>query len=819
VANAAEIFGSYRLLSPIGRGGMGVTWKAQRLEAGPGAPLVVVKRILPALRSDPELIESFVNEAHVTAALSHPSIAQVLDFGRVGDEFYFAVEFVHGRTVEALLAASAARGLPLWPVPVACLVTQGVLSALQYAHTRLGPDGTPLEIVHRDISPDNVLLSFEGEVKVVDFGVAKARLRGREETAAGLVKGKWTYFSPEQATGERLDGRSDLFAVGVMLYRMVCGRLPFEGELFAAVNKMRRGELPSPLALNPTLPAPLVAVIERALATNREQRFQAAHHMSTALQTVLDDTARGHGAPSLRAFVRWAFERDLKAEGLAPAEPAERAGIAAWLVRSSAAVPVLPEAEQPQRAAQTQAATSAGPKQAPSRRIPRLAYLGLFLLGAAAASALVAQSVRPPREAPPIEFLRGQALGRVETLHARLETVDPPVARQLAPRVAGLRFLLQGGEPGEQFVESCALMAQELERALAVAPPPAPLPPRLIQDEAPPKTAEATPPREPGPIDWLTATAANEQQVTLTSPRHNVLAAQPLASKESVATLPPKEPLNLFNIGELLPVGRNAEGKEVLVPLRYATPGRQLGFSQLRFLDFRPLGGEVRRIGKFGVGHESTTARTLEVQAITTEAGHFLVLDGLEKFPVVQFRRREGPAVVLLNCGGETFQLISSRSVKAPKSCALALLEDQDARSRVTVTVARRTSVLEEPVLPRDSDWDVRVPMERNVQVSDTALKRAQESLSSAVLQIRRGRMSSADASLTFALREMPQSAELNLLKGVVNARLGNADLALQHYRTFLALAPTHRSADSVRKLIAETEREQGTTVPSVVPR
>src|SRR5688572_29379962 len=121
-------FGPYRLLSRIGHGGMGVTWKAVRRDAGSGAVPVVLKRILPDLRADPELIESFVNEAHVTAALSHPNIAQVLDFGRVEGEFYFAVELIHGRTVEAVLEAAHGRGLPALPVPMACLITLGVLS-------------------------------------------------------------------------------------------------------------------------------------------------------------------------------------------------------------------------------------------------------------------------------------------------------------------------------------------------------------------------------------------------------------------------------------------------------------------------------------------------------------------------------------------------------------------------------------------------------------------------------------------------------------------------------------------------------------------
>ena len=175
MAPAENDFGPYRLLSRIGRGGMGVTWKAVRKDAGADARPVVIKRILPDLAEEPALIEAFVNEAHVTATLSHPNIAQVLDFGRVEGEYYFAIEFVHGRTLQALLAAAAKKGLPTLPVPIACLLTQGVLAALHYAHTRAAADGRPLRIVHRDISPDNLLIGFDGV-----FGQAFERRLKRE---------------------------------------------------------------------------------------------------------------------------------------------------------------------------------------------------------------------------------------------------------------------------------------------------------------------------------------------------------------------------------------------------------------------------------------------------------------------------------------------------------------------------------------------------------------------------------------------------------------------------------------------------------------
>src|SRR5688572_14199028 len=137
---------------------------------------------------------------------------------------------------------------------MACFIAAEVLRGLQYAHAKAGPNGTPLKIVHRDISPDNLLVGFDGQVKLVDFGVAKARLKGRAETQAGLVKGKMPYFSPEQARGEALDARSDVFAVGVTLYRMVCGRLPFEGLGHFAMVRAQKGDYPPARALNTSVP-------------------------------------------------------------------------------------------------------------------------------------------------------------------------------------------------------------------------------------------------------------------------------------------------------------------------------------------------------------------------------------------------------------------------------------------------------------------------------------------------------------------------------------------------------------------------------------
>jgi serine/threonine protein kinase len=182
-------FGRYQLLHRLARGGMAETFRAQLTGAAGVTKPVVIKRMLPSHAASSTLVAEFINEARIGANLSHGNIAQVLDFGCVGSNYYLALELVDGCSLAQLLKRSEAAGSARVPVPVACAIAIEVLKGLHHAHSRRGDDGQPLNIVHRDISPENILISFEGETKVVDFGVAKSTLPGRDETEPGMVKG------------------------------------------------------------------------------------------------------------------------------------------------------------------------------------------------------------------------------------------------------------------------------------------------------------------------------------------------------------------------------------------------------------------------------------------------------------------------------------------------------------------------------------------------------------------------------------------------------------------------------------------------------
>src|SRR5215217_6362950 len=210
-------FGRYELVSWLGRGGMAATWRARWVGDAGITKSVLIKKVLPAYVADEAFISMFINEARISATLSHGNIAQVLDFGRVGGEYFLAMELVDGRPLHHILKRAAKTGLKQLPVPLAVYIALEMCRGLHYAHTRTDDKGTPLDIVHRDISPDNVLISYEGQVKIVDFGIAKAQMARNFKTEPGVVKGKYLFFSPEQARGHEVDARTDIWATGLVL--------------------------------------------------------------------------------------------------------------------------------------------------------------------------------------------------------------------------------------------------------------------------------------------------------------------------------------------------------------------------------------------------------------------------------------------------------------------------------------------------------------------------------------------------------------------------------------------------------------------------
>lgn len=311
-------FGRYTLLMPLSTGGMGEIFLA-RLEGSHGFDkLCVIKKILPHLAQNQEFVSRFVDEAHILVKLQHGNIAQVLDMGvhhgAAGeDEPYIALEFIDGKDLRKVLARMRDRQLPL-PLSFVLSVVTRMLDALAYAHRKRGDDDKELNLVHRDVSPQNILISYEGEVKVIDFGLAKSAL-SLSKTNPSIVMGKFMYMAPEQARHKTVDRRSDIYAVGLCLWELVTGKSPFEdvpsGEL---MGKVGNPSIPPLNTVEPLCPQALSDAVARALSPDPAQRFQAAEEFRGTLQGILQQIDPQAGAESTSRFMRDVFAAEYQAE-------------------------------------------------------------------------------------------------------------------------------------------------------------------------------------------------------------------------------------------------------------------------------------------------------------------------------------------------------------------------------------------------------------------------------------------------------------------------------------------------------------------------
>lgn len=279
-------FGEYTLLRRLAVGGMAEVYVAKAVGVGGFERLVAIKVIHPRLSEDDHFVQMLIEEAKISVVLNHNNIAQCFDLGCIEDSYFIVMEFIEGADAYQMLRKATAAGKPL-PVDLCSFVAAEVLRALDYAHRKTDGEGRPMGIVHRDVSPQNVLLSHNGEVKLVDFGIAKAAMR-TEETEAGIIKGKYYYMSPEQAWGDPLDSRSDIFSLGIVLYELLTGTMVYQEEnIPALLDKVRKAEIPPPTRLRPELPPLLSAIVERAIQKRPEHRYQTAQDMGQELRDFL----------------------------------------------------------------------------------------------------------------------------------------------------------------------------------------------------------------------------------------------------------------------------------------------------------------------------------------------------------------------------------------------------------------------------------------------------------------------------------------------------------------------------------------------------
>jgi tRNA A-37 threonylcarbamoyl transferase component Bud32 len=301
-------YGPYRLLEKVAVGGMAEVFRAKRSGVEGFEKVVAVKRILSHLSDNKEFVDMFIDEAKMVAGLAHPNIVQIFDLGKIEKSYYIAMEYVRGRDLRTILRRGRDRNLRV-PLDLTTFVVSRVCSALEYAHRAKDETGRPMMIVHRDISPQNILISFEGDVKLTDFGIAKAATKA-SITDRGALRGKLLYMSPEQAWGKPIDRRSDIFSLGIVFYEMLTDQKPFLGNSEMSILEMvRECKVAPPSSLNPRIPEKLERVVMKSLERDPEVRYQDGAEMHRDLERVLHER-QPPTAAGLARFLELLFEQD-----------------------------------------------------------------------------------------------------------------------------------------------------------------------------------------------------------------------------------------------------------------------------------------------------------------------------------------------------------------------------------------------------------------------------------------------------------------------------------------------------------------------------
>jgi len=306
-----EVFGKYLLIERVSVGGMAEVFKAMAVVISGFQKVLAIKRVLPHVAEDAEFIRMFVDEANIAGQLHHANIVQIYDLGAIGESYFIAMEYVEGRDLRAVYDRVKKTRQPI-PIHMAAFVAAQMLAGLDHAHRKTDGALRPLNIVHRDVSPPNVLLSYMGDVKLIDFGIAKAAKK-ISKTQAGVLKGKFGYMSPEQVRGMPVDGRSDLFSVGIILHEMLAGHRLFVGESdFATLEKVRGMPIEPPGRINSGVPPELDAIVMRALERDVARRYPSASEMLHDLQRYLYAQTPVFAEANLAAWMREQFPEEME---------------------------------------------------------------------------------------------------------------------------------------------------------------------------------------------------------------------------------------------------------------------------------------------------------------------------------------------------------------------------------------------------------------------------------------------------------------------------------------------------------------------------
>jgi serine/threonine protein kinase len=482
--------GKYKLVKLIASGGMAEVYLARQAGAAGFEKLVCLKRILPHLARDKQFVDMFLNEARLAAQLDHPNIVSIFDLGEANGNYFIAMEFIDGPSLRAVHKRAAERN-ELLPIPEIVKIISMAAGGLQYAHDLTDAQGKPLGLVHRDISPDNILVHRNGSAKVVDFGIAKAA-NSSGATRTGTLKGKVAYMPPEQLRGEQLDRRTDVFALGVVLYELLAGRRPWEGDSEVALIGQIMTQDPAPLAeLRPEVPEELVGLVNRALAKDRSERFQSCHELQAEFEALLVSMGQTITTSRVSDFVK-AYGPESIGTGNAAAD--EATGLAMQQLENemngtgTGAAPALVKG---QRRPQERDSRTMHMAEAPAR--PKKSGLLYGVVGFVAVIAVaggVGAYLLLGKDEPVDAPVAVERANVVDTPSAPPKTAEQPHEPAAVARVAQA--------PAEEPARANQPAAKRPPRKVAQAPEPTPAEPGpvVIVKEAP-KPAEPPPPPKP----------------------------------------------------------------------------------------------------------------------------------------------------------------------------------------------------------------------------------------------------------------------------------------------------------------------------------
>ena len=301
-------FGKYQLLDKIAVGGMAELFRAKLTGVQGFEKLIAIKKILSNLSEEENLVKSFIDEAKLAALLHHENIVQIYDFGSISGEYFIAMEYLFGKDLRTIIRTAKKRDLPMSMENILFVVSR-ICAGLDYSHNLKDLQGQPLNIIHRDINPQNILITYEGQVKIIDFGIAKAATHNTK-TRENLIKGKLAYMSPEQANGQVVDHRSDIFSTGIILYELLAGRRMFEGDTMHVLSLVREGQYDPPHEVIDHLSPKLDEILCRALAVDPQDRYQSGSEMLADLEEFAYDLSLRSNNRSFAGYMKKIFKEE-----------------------------------------------------------------------------------------------------------------------------------------------------------------------------------------------------------------------------------------------------------------------------------------------------------------------------------------------------------------------------------------------------------------------------------------------------------------------------------------------------------------------------